>query len=374
MTLRVSVQHRFGGFGLDVAFEAPRGVTVLFGPSGSGKTTLVNTVAGLLRPDAGRIVAGDWVLLDTAAGRCVPPHRRRLGYVFQEGRLFPHLTVRQNLLYGRWFAPRGAVVPNLPRVVELLGLGDLLARRPGALSGGEKQRVAIGRALLAAPKLILADEPLAALDEARKAEILPYFERLRDEVSVPILYVSHSSAEVARLATTVVALRAGKVTAVGPPAQVLGDVAAVGVRGAASVLTARVVAHHPDGLSELATEGGRLWLPQVADAPGSRLRVRIAAQDVILSRHRPEGLSALNILAGTITELRPGQGPGAMVTLAVGADRLTARITGRSAEAMGLAAGQDCHAILKTVAVAPEDVGTGSRTADAQCPTPEDAA
>ena len=359
--ISVSVRHRFAGFELDVAFEAPPGVTVLFGASGSGKTTLVNAVAGLLRPDAGRIVAGDWVLLDTAARRFVPPHRRRLGYVFQEGRLFPHLTVRQNLTYGRWFAPRGAQAPGLAHVVDLLGLGDLLDRRPGALSGGEKQRVAIGRALLAAPKLILADEPLAALDEARKAEILPYFERLRDEITVPILYVSHSSAEVARLATTVVALREGRVTAVGPPGRVLGDVAAMGVRGAASVLTARIVAHHADGLSELATAGGRLWLPQVPDAPGSRLRVRIAAQDVILSRARPEGLSALNILAGTITELRPGHGPGAMVVLAVGADRLLARVTRRSAEAMGLAAGQDCHAILKTVAVAPEDVGTGAR-------------
>ncbi len=360
MTLSIAVTHRFAGFDLDVAFEAPPGATVLFGPSGSGKTTLVNAVAGLLRPDAGRIAAGDWLLLDTAAGRFVPPHRRRLGYVFQESRLFPHLTVRQNLGYGRWFAPRGARAESMSRVVEMLGLGPLLNRRPGALSGGEKQRVAIGRALLAAPKLILADEPLAALDEPRKAEILPYFERLRDEVSVPILYVSHSSAEVARLATTVVALRAGRVVAIGPPGRVLGDVAAVGARGAASVLTARVVAHHADGLTELATAAGALWLPRLPDAPGSAVRVRIAAQDVILSRARPEGLSALNILAGTITGIRHGEGPGAMVTLAVGADRLAARLTRRSAEALGLAPGQSCHAILKTVAIAPEDVGTGT--------------
>jgi len=371
MTLSLSIQHRFAGFELDVAFEAPPGVTVLFGASGSGKTTLVNAVAGLLRPDAGRIVAGDWVLLDTAAGRCVPPHRRRLGYVFQEGRLFPHLTVRQNLLYGRWFAPRGAEAPSLGHVVELLGLGDLLDRRPGALSGGEMQRVAIGRALLAAPRLILADEPLAALDEARKAEILPYFERLQGELSVPMLYVSHSSAEVARLATTVVALRGGRVTAFGPPGRVLGDVAAVGARSAASVLTALVVAHQGDGLTELQTAGGPIWLPHVAAAPGSALRVRIAAQDVILSRARPEGLSALNILAGTITEIRPGEGPGAMVVLAVGPagavgpDRLLARITRRSAEALGLATGQACHAIVKTVAVAPEDVGIGHRAVGA---------
>ena len=359
MTLQIAVQHSFKGFDLDVDFETPPGVTVLFGPSGSGKTTLINAVAGLLRPDRGRIAADDWVLLDTAARRFLPPHRRRLGYVFQEGRLFPHLTVRQNLLYGRWFAPRNARMESIDRVVELLGIGHLLTRRPGALSGGEKQRVAIGRALLAAPKLILADEPLAALDEARKAEILPYFERLRDEVTVPILYVSHSSAEVARLATTVVALKEGRIAASGTPAQVLGDVAAMGVRGAASVLTARVVAHHADGLTELATAAGALWLPRVADAPGRMVRVRIAAQEVILSRDRPQGLSALNILRGVITDIRLGDGPGAMVTLAVGDDRMAARITRRSVEAMGLATGQTCHAVIKSVAIAPEDVGTG---------------
>lgn len=359
MTLQIAVRHAFKGFDLDVAVEAPPGVTVLFGPSGSGKTTLINAVAGLLRPDSGRIAADGWVLLDTNARRFLPPHRRRIGYIFQEGRLFPHLTVQQNLLYGRWFAPRDARSESLARVVEMLGIGALLARRPGALSGGEKQRVAIGRALLSGPKLILADEPLAALDEARKAEILPYFERLRDEVSVPILYVSHSSAEVARLATTVVALKAGRVVACGPPAQVLGDVAAVGARGAASVVTARVVAHHADGLSELITAAGALWLPRVGEARGATLRVRIAAQDVILSRAPPEGLSALNILSGTITDIRLGDGPGAMVTLAIGDDRLAARITRRSAEAMGLEPGQTCHAIIKSVAVAPEDVGTG---------------
>ncbi len=359
MTLQVSLRHSFKGFTLDVAFSAPPGVTVLYGPSGSGKTTLINTVAGLLRPEQGRVVAHDWVLLDTQARRNLPPHKRRLGYIFQEGRLFPHLTVRQNLLYGRWFAPRDARTESLTRVVEMLGIGPLLDRRPGALSGGEKQRVAIGRALLAAPKLILADEPLAALDEARKAEILPYFERLRDEVSVPILYVSHSSAEVARLATTVVALKAGRVAACGTAAQVLGDVAAVGARAAASVLSARVLAHHSDGLSELTTAAGALWLPRISDQPGATLRVRIAAQEVILSRDAPHGLSALNILSGLITDIRLGDGPGALVTLAIGDERLSARITRRSVQAMGLERGQRCHAILKSVAVAPEDVGTG---------------
>lgn len=360
MTLTLFVQHRAGAFTLDVDVVAPRGVTVLFGPSGSGKTTLVNAVAGLLRPDRGRIAVDDWVLSDTQARRHLPVHKRRIGYVFQEGRLFPHLSVRQNLCFGRWFAPRGAVPESLDRVVELLGIGPLLARRPAALSGGEKQRVAIGRALLSAPRLILADEPLAALDEARKAEILPYFERLRDEVSVPILYVSHSSAEVARLASTVIALRDGRVTAVGPPEQVLGNVEAVGVRDIASVLRARVVAHHPDGLSELDTRAGRLHLPRLPDAPGSLIRVRIAANEVIVSRSAPQGLSALNVLRGTITDIQPGRGPAARVVLGFGDERLIARVTQRSVAALGLAVGQDCHAILKSIAVAPEDVGKGT--------------
>ena len=358
--LEVSLRHAFAGFTLDVDFNAPPGVTVLFGRSGSGKTTVVNALAGLLTPDDGRIVADELTLLDTKAGVRLKPHQRRLGYIFQEGRLFPHLTVRQNLAYGAWFAPRRAPREKTSRVVEMLGIGPLLDRRPGALSGGEKQRVAIGRALLSAPRLILADEPLAALDEARKSEILPYFERLRDEVNVPILYVSHSASEVARLATTVVALRHGRVAAMGPPAEVLGDVGAVGARGAASVLTARVTRHHADGLSELAAAAGTLWLPRVAAPVGTMIRVRIAAQDVILSRARPEGLSALNILKGKVVELRPGHGPGVMVTLDIGGDRLSARITRRSAQAMGLAPGQTCHAITKTVSVAPQDVGRAS--------------
>ncbi|MFN3686511.1 molybdenum ABC transporter ATP-binding protein [Salinarimonas sp.] len=366
MSLEIRLAHRFPGFALDVAFSAPPGITVLFGPSGSGKTTLVNAVAGLLRPQEGRIAAGDFVLLDTRARRFLPPHRRRLGYVFQEGRLFPHLSVRQNLLYGRWFAPREARTESLERVVDLLGIGHLLGRRPGSLSGGEKQRVAIGRALLAAPKLILADEPLAALDEARKAEILPYFERLRDEVRVPILYVSHSSAEVARLATTVVALREGRVAAIGTPGEVLGDAHAVGARAAASVLAARVVAHHADGLTELATAAGPLFLPRIPHPVGAALRVRVPAHDVILARTRPEGLSALNILRGRIVDIRDGHGPGVMVSLAIGEageageERLSARITRRSAQALDLAPGQDCHAILKSVALAQEDIGTGT--------------
>jgi molybdate transport system ATP-binding protein len=351
-SLSLRVQHRFEGFELDVDVQAPPGVTVLFGPSGSGKTTLINAVAGLLRPDRGRILAGDWVLLDTETRRFLPTHKRRIGYIFQEGRLFPHLSVRQNLLYGRWFAPRDARPDSLDRVVEMLGIGPLLSRRPGALSGGEKQRVAIGRALLAAPRLILADEPLAALDEARKAEILPYFERLRDEVAVPILYVSHSSAEVARLATTVIALRAGRVVAAGSPAQVLGDAAAMGPRGLEAVLMAEIVAQHADCMTELRHAAGTIWLPQLPAGPGTRIALRIGASDVILSRARPEGLSAQNILAGQVTRIVPGAGPGVVVHVAVGGGEILARITRRAAGQLGLAPGVAVHAILKSMSVA----------------------
>ncbi len=359
MTLSVSLHQPFAGFTLDVSFQAPPGVTVLFGRSGSGKTTIANAVAGLLRPEKGRVAVDDRVLMDSENGLWLPPHRRRLGYVFQEGRLFPHLTVRQNLGYGRWFAPKGARKEKPEHVIEMLGIGHLLDRRPGALSGGEKQRVAIGRALLSAPRLIIADEPLAALDEARKAEILPYFERLRDEVATPILYVSHSAAEVARLATTVIALENGRVVGQGPAEQVLGDptVTPLGARSAGAVLTASVIAHHDDGLTELSAHGCPLFLPRIANAAGSQTRIRIAAHDVILSRDRPEGLSALNILPGTVREVRSGGGPGAILSLDTPAGPILARVTRRSVDALGLVPGVDCHAVIKTVAIAPEDVG-----------------
>lgn len=358
MTLSVSITHRLPGFTLDATFDAPPGLTVLFGRSGSGKTTVVNAVAGLLCPDAGRIASEDTVLFDSERRLCLPPQRRRLGYIFQEGRLFPHLTVRQNLAYGRWFAPKSAPRESLDDVVDLLGIGHLLARRPAQLSGGEKARVAIGRALLAAPRLILADEPLAALDEPRKAELLPYFERLRDELAVPILYVSHSAAEVARLATTVVVLENGRVTHQGPAAELLSDprISPTGVREVGAVLQARITAHHPDGLTELTAGGATIFVPQVARAPGETIRIRIAAHDVILSRQRPVGLSALNILEGMVETVRAGTGPGAIVSLSTPAGRVLARITRRSAERLGLRPGAPCFAVVKSVAIAPQDV------------------
>ena len=363
MTLSVEISHAFPGFSLDVSFEAPPGVTVLFGRSGTGKTTIINAVAGLLVPDRGRIAADDWVLLDRSQGICLPPHRRRLGTVFQDGRLFPHMTVQQNLNYGRRFAGRGQRPPDRGRIIDMLGLGHLLDRYPARLSGGEKQRVAIGRALLASPRLILADEPLASLDEARKAEILPFFERLREDVSVPILYVSHSAAEVARLATTVVALEEGRVARQGPAVDVLGDpmVTPTGVRAAGAILEAVVASHHADGLSELNANGASLFLPRIAQPVGRRLRVRIAAQEVLISRDEPQGLSALNVLAGTIEAVRAGEGPGAIASIRTVAGPILARVTRRSAERLGLEPGAPCYAVIKAVAVAPEDVGNAGQ-------------
>ena len=359
MTLLVQLTHALGTFGLDVSFQAPPGITVLFGRSGSGKTTIVNAVAGLLTPREGRIVLGERVLLDTATGTDMPPHRRSLGVIFQEGRLFPHMSVRANLLYGRRDAEGRGTGPDFEQVVEMLGIGALLARRPGRLSGGEKQRVAIGRALLANPGLILADEPLAALDQARKEEILPYFERLRDEVAVPVLYVSHSAAEVARLATRVVALDHGRIIAEGDATEVLGDpmVTPAGARAAGAVIEADLVAHHTDGLSELRAGASPLWLPRVAQAPGTRVRLRIAAQDVILAREVPQAISALNVLAGQVASIRAGEGPGTLVSVTTPAGPVLARITARSAAALELVPGVECHVIVKALAIAPGDVG-----------------
>jgi molybdate transport system ATP-binding protein len=351
MTLELSLSHAFPDFRLDVDMVLPDGLTCLFGRSGSGKTSIVNAVAGLLLPDRARIVLDGLVLND------LPPHRRDIGYVFQDARLFPHLTVKDNLTYGP--RVRGRKVEGFDRIVGFLGIGGILARRPATLSGGERQRVALGRALLSQPRLLLMDEPLAALDEARKAEILPYIEALRDEMGLPIMYVSHSLPEVARLATTIVVIEAGRVVAFGPAAEVLSSpetAPLLGLRDAGAVLTAQIAGHEADGLTRLDTRAGPLWLPKIAGEAGRSVRVRIAAQDVILSRSRPEGLSALNILPATVVALHEGQGPGVLVRLDLGGEFLLARLTRRSATLLQLAPGLPVHAVLKSVAVAQSDV------------------
>jgi len=215
MMLAVDVEKRLGAVEIAARFETGARGTALFGPSGAGKSSVINMIAGLVRPDRGRIALGEEVLFDSAARIDVPAHRRNIGYVFQEGRLFPHLTVSQNLRFGRWMHGVGRDAEMEARIVEMLNLGALLPRRPGRLSGGERQRVAIGRALLMRPRLLLLDEPLASLDAGRKAEILPYLERLRDDGGLPLVYVSHQPDEVRRIATAVVRMEAGRVVAVG---------------------------------------------------------------------------------------------------------------------------------------------------------------
>ena len=355
MTLAIDICHRLGGFVLDARFEAGSGLIALFGRSGSGKTSIINIIAGLIRPDRAHVAIDGSVLVDTERGIFVPRHRRRIGYVFQEGRLFPHLTVRQNLLYGRWFARKAMRGDDLERVVDLLGIGSLLERRPGRLSGGEKQRVAIGRALLADPRLLLMDEPLASLDEARKAEILPYIERLRDESKVPIVYVSHSIAEVARLAMTVVLLSEGKVAALGPTSEIMQrlDLFPLTGRAEAGAVVEATVERHDDrfGLTELSSRAGH-WKLQRLDAPvGARLRLRVRARDVMLAKSAPTDLSALNVLPGVVAAIGPDDGPIVEVRVDCSGEALVARLTRYSVERLGLTPGAPVFALVKSVAL-----------------------
>ncbi len=360
MSLEVKLTHSQGDFRVDGAFASRDGITAVFGPSGSGKTTIVNAIAGLIHPDQGRITLNGKVLFDRVAGIDLPPRKRRIGYVFQDGRLFPHLDVAGNIRFGARFAPGPHDSAREAEIVDLLGLGGLLSRRPGGLSGGEKQRVALARALLSQPDLLLMDEPLAALDGPRKDEILPYLEALRHEAQVPIVYVSHSVAEVARLADHLVILQAGKVVRDGPVAEVLSDPAVlpfVGVREAGSILNVTVAEHEADGLSRLDTGAGDLLLPGVTAGVGTGLRIRVLAQDLLIALEPPRGLSSRNILPVTVDSLHRGDGPGVAVQLRLGEHRLLARVTRRSLQRMELAVGQQVFAIIKATAVGPEDVG-----------------
>jgi molybdate transport system ATP-binding protein len=340
---------------LEAAFEAEGGVTALFGRSGSGKTTLINVVGGLLRPERGRVVLDGEMLVDTEARRFVPPHRRRIGYVFQESRLFPHLDVRANLLFGRRLA-RGTDGISFDDVVDLLGIVPLLARHAAGLSGGERQRVAIGRALLARPRLLLMDEPLAALDVARKAEILPFLERLRD-LGIPILYVSHALSEVGRLADRIVVMEDGHVAAAGPVDEVSArlDVAALrSAREAGAILTARVEAHDPGfALTQVVTEAGPLYVPLLERPVGASLRILVSARDVTLSLYPPKGTSALNVLAGHVAEMgaEVAGDPTMEVRLVCGGASLVVRLTRRSLAEMDLHPGTSVYAAVKSVAL-----------------------
>lgn len=353
MSLVVDIRHRLGAFSVEASFSSDRGVTALFGRSGSGKTSLINIISGLLRPDSGRLAFNGDVLVDSDNRIFVPAHRRRFGYVFQEARLFPHLSVRRNLSYGRWFARRNNDGPNFNHIVDLLGVGALLDRAPTNLSGGEKQRIAIGRALLSDPRLLLMDEPLAALDEERKAEILPYLERLRDETAIPIVYVSHSVAEVARLANKVIILENGRISASGDAATILSvPSSAVDRREAGAVIDGIVGSTDAEHqITVIRAGNAEIRVPRLDAGAGKAVRLHIAARDVMLATSKPEGLSALNILPGNIMEI--GEATQGMVDIRLdcGGVTIVSRVTALSRNMLALMVGKPVHAVIKSVAL-----------------------
>ena len=364
MSLRVHVEKNLGpagtGFALNAEFTSQGRITALFGRSGAGKSTLVDAIAGLLRPDRGAISLDGVTLFDSAGGIDLPAHRRRIGYVFQEGQLFPHLSVRGNLLYGRRFTAKQDRWGQFDEIVALLGISALLERRPAGLSGGEKQRVAIGRALLSSPRLLLMDEPLAALDRERKADILPYIEQLRDRMRVPIVYVSHAVDEVSRLADTVVLLEDGKVAALGPVNDVLGASAEFLVDGAeAGIVVSAGIARHDqaNGITHLAHAAGDLSVPLVALPIGEPVRLRIRARDVALAVGDPGRVSIRNRLAGTVVAITEGPPPSVAVRLDIAGDPLIASITRDAVRDLDLKVGSAVTALIKSAAFDPLSLG-----------------
>jgi molybdate transport system ATP-binding protein len=328
--LQARLRHRHGAFRLDAELSVPaRGITALFGASGAGKTTLLRCIAGLTRASEGSINfdGEDWQ--DEATGRFVPAHERGCGYVFQEASLFPHLSVKGNLEYAWKRAPRERQAVRFDAAVQMLGLGPLLARTTGGLSGGERQRVAIARVLLASPRLLLMDEPLASLDASRKGEILYHVERLRDEVGIPIVYVSHAIDEVVRLADAMV-----------------------------TVLEATVAEQDlAYGLTRLRFDGGELLAPDVDALVGERLRVRIRARDVSLALSAPRDASFLNVLPGVVSATGEAKGAGVDVAVRMGGTTIVARITRRSVDALALTPGKPVFALVKSVAIDRHSVG-----------------
>jgi len=357
----VDIEQRLGEFELAVAFKVEAPVVGLFGRSGAGKTSVVNALAGTTKPHRGRIVVNGEVLYDSARGIDLPPERRRLGYVFQDPLLFPHLKVDANLHYGHRLANVAARVIEPDAVIDLLGLRSLLGRYPDRLSGGEKQRVAIGRALLAQPRLLLMDEPLASLDMQRRDEVLRYIELLRDSLHIPIVYVSHSVGEITRLADTIVLLAEGRMVAVGDVEQVMGRLDLRPLTGryeAGAVIDSVVVAHDNGyGLTTLAFDGGELLVPSVESLVGERVRVRIRARDVSLALTRPSDLSIVNALAATVAAIADDGSPIVDVQLRVGSVALLARITRRSLIELGLTEGTPVFALIKGVSFDRRSVG-----------------
>ncbi|MEO0036053.1 MAG: hypothetical protein RLZZ501_2076 [Pseudomonadota bacterium] len=363
--LEIEVSRRQGPITIEIALAAGSGVTALFGRSGSGKTSLINMVAGLARPDRGRIAVAGRVLFDSRAGVDLPPEARRLGYVFQEHRLFPHLSVRANLCFGmNRLAAAERTVP-FERVVAVLGIEALLDRRPARLSGGERQRVAIGRALLASPRILLMDEPLASLDARRKDELLPFIAGLSRQFGVPILYVSHSIEEVLRLADTLVLIDQGRLAAVGPVEDLLSSPAHAGLIGqseAGSVLSATVAASPPvNGISRLDFPGGQIKVAALDLPVGTALRVRIHARDVAVSvAVPPSGLSVRNQWPARVREITPRADDQVDLRLDCGGVGLWSRITAEAQAELGLVPGQAVTALVKALTIARADVAERS--------------
>jgi molybdate transport system ATP-binding protein len=351
-TLRVDIRLDRGEFLLDTRFELPAsGVIAILGPSGSGKTTLMGAIAGILAPRDGVIAIGEEIFFDSARNVDVPIERRGCGFVFQDARLFPHLSVAQNLGYGLARRHGRKVAQEPSRVVEMLGIGHLASRRPATLSGGERQRVAIGRALLSQPRLLLLDEPISAVDQDRKGEILPYLERLRDLALLPILYVSHALDEVLRLADQVVLIEAGRSIAAGPTASLLSARSLTGERRI-TVFDGRVLGHDAEiGLTRVETAVGVFRIPMADTPTGKALRLVIDARDVALATSEPSGLSIRNRFGARIESIEPIDRSQALVALEAAGGGVTAMLTREAVAELRLAPGREVWCLVKSVAV-----------------------
>lgn len=363
--IEIDIRQQRGAFKLDVSLALSGGLTAFYGRSGSGKTSLINAIAGLSVPDDGKISIGNHRLFDAQKQTNVPPENRRIGYVFQEGRLFPHLNAKANLLYARKFIQASLDPSYFDQIVDLLGISALLDRRPNTLSGGEKQRIAIGRAILSDPRLLLMDEPLASLDAGRKAEILPFIENLRDQLDTPILYVSHAMEEVIRLADHLVLLEDGHVAADGSVEQVMSRLDLRPLTGryeAGAVIEVQVAAHDVAyDLSDLSFNHDKLRVPRVDSPIGTSLRLRIRARDVSLSIKKPVQTSVLNVFEAVITDIAPEEGPHCEVLMDIGAP-LIARITRKSIDELGLTIGKKVYASVKAAAIDRHSLGlSGTR-------------
>jgi molybdate transport system ATP-binding protein len=350
------------GFKTSAKFESNARIVALFGKSGSGKTTIVNAIAGLVRPDRGRIEIAGETLFDSARGIDRAIDARGVGYVFQDGLLFPHLSVKQNLLYGAARSPTSSrrAIP-FEQVVDLLGISDLLTRDAPSLSGGEKQRVAIGRALLSHPRLLLMDEPLASLDSPRRGEILRLIERVRDELRVPIVYVSHSIGEVSRLADDVVVLSEGKVAACGSTESIFNRADLRPYTGryeGGALIEATAQAHDSRYfLTTFSFDGGELVAPGIEVPIGARVRIRIRARDVSLATERPRGISMRNILQGRIQSIDDRGGAIVEVRTLIGSREILARISSQAKDEMALAIGQTAYVLVKAIAFDKRSMG-----------------